>query len=98
MNIQSALARFWGGNGWAVHRDDWTVTLGNFLEGRPTLPPSRRGDFIPVFEEQPTTVIAYRLEGDRILECSEFSVGVSRRTLWAFFEMREGDGDALAGL
>lgn len=62
VNFPSALARLWGGNSWAANRDDWTVPLGNFGQGRPTLPASRRGNFIPVFEEQPTTVIAYRLE------------------------------------
>lgn len=60
MNFQSALARFLGGGNWGGDRKDWTVPLGPFAEGRPRLPPGRRGEFIPVFEDQPTTIIAYR--------------------------------------
>lgn len=61
MNIQNALARFLGGGGnWGGDRQDWVVPLGPFAEGRPRLPPGRRGEFIPVFDDQPTTIIAYR--------------------------------------
>lgn len=64
MNFQSALARFLGGGGnWGGDRQVWTVPLGPFTEGRPRLPPGRRGEFIPVFDDQPTTIIAYRFAG-----------------------------------
>lgn len=60
MNFQ-ALARFFaGGDNWGGDRQDWTVPLGPFAEGRPRLAPGRRGEFIPVFDDQPTTIIAYR--------------------------------------
>ncbi|CAN0194252.1 unnamed protein product, partial [Ectocarpus fasciculatus] len=49
-----------GGN-WGGDRQDWMVPLGPFAEGRPRLPPGRRGEFIPVFDDQPTTIIAYSL-------------------------------------
>ena len=39
---------------------DWTVPLGAFKDGRPRLAPGRRGEFVPVFDDQPTTIIAYR--------------------------------------
>lgn len=61
MNIQNALARFLGGgDNWGGDRQDWAVPLGPFAEGRPRLAPGRRGEFIPVFDDQPTTIIAYR--------------------------------------
>lgn len=61
MNIQSALARLLGAGNWGGDRKDWIVPLGPFAEGRPRLEPGRKGEFIQVFEDQPTTLIAYRL-------------------------------------
>lgn len=62
MNIQTALARIIGGVPWGIDSKDWTVPLGPFAEGRPSLEPGRKGEFVPVFENQPTTIIAYRCE------------------------------------
>lgn len=58
--IQTALARILGGDPWGADSKDWTVPLGPFAEGRPGLEPGRKGEFVPVFEDQPTTIIAYR--------------------------------------
>lgn len=60
MNFQTTLARILGGVPWGGDSKEWTVPLGPFAEGCPRLEPGRKGEFIPVSEEQPTTIIAYR--------------------------------------
>ncbi|CAM9117150.1 unnamed protein product, partial [Discosporangium mesarthrocarpum] len=60
MTFQTALARFLGGS-WGGEQKDWRVDLGPFAHGRPRLEPGWRGEFIPVFENQPTSIIAHSL-------------------------------------
>ncbi|CAM9521296.1 unnamed protein product, partial [Laminaria digitata] len=86
MNFQSALARFLGGGSWGGDRMDWTVPLGAFKDGRPRLAPGRRGEFVPVFDDQPTTIIAYSLSSHEYYE-----------TLEAFYRHRGATGMPTTG-
>eukprot|EP00903_Cladosiphon_okamuranus_P005970 g5894.t1 len=87
VNFQAAVARFFGGgDNWGGDRQDWTVPLGPFTEGRPRLAPGRRGEFIPVFDDQPTTIIAYSLSSHEYHE-----------TLEAFYRHRGATGMPSAG-
>ncbi len=60
--LQSALARFLlGGESCAEGGRDWRVHVSNLEMGRPRLEKSRTGEFIPVYTDQPSSVIAYSL-------------------------------------
>lgn len=57
--VKSALTRFFnrGGN----KEDPYVVDLGSFGKGRPRLPPGIGGLVIPVFDDQPSTIISHSL-------------------------------------
>jgi 1-phosphatidylinositol-3-phosphate 5-kinase len=57
--VKSALTRFFNRGG--KESDPYEVDLGLFKEGRPRLEPGVDGIIIPVFDEIPSTVIAYSL-------------------------------------
>ena len=57
--VKSALTRFFNRGGKEL--DPYVVDLGIFNEGRPRLEPGVGGLVLPVFDEMPSTVIAYSL-------------------------------------
>lgn len=57
--VKSALTRFF--NRANKEFNPYIVDLGIFNEGRPKLQPSLDGTVIPVFDDQPSTIIAYSL-------------------------------------
>jgi 1-phosphatidylinositol-3-phosphate 5-kinase len=57
--VKSALTRFFNRGG--KEMDPYVVDLGLFEEGRPRLEPGVDGIILPVFDEMPSTVIAYSL-------------------------------------
>ena len=60
--VKSALTRFFNrGN---KELDPYVVDLGIFAEGSPRLEPGRGGMVIPVYDDQPSTVIAHSLSSE----------------------------------
>jgi hypothetical protein len=57
--VKSAITRFFNRGG--RDSDPYVVDLGMFTEGRPRLPPGVDGIFVPVIDEQLSTIIAYSL-------------------------------------
>ena len=57
--VKSAIDRFFRGRG--KEEDITTVDLGIFSQGRPRLDPGVGGVVIPVFDDQPSTIIAHSL-------------------------------------
>ena len=57
--VKSAITRFFNRGG--RDSDPYIVDLGIFTEGRPRLPPGVDGIFVPVVDEQLSTIIAYSL-------------------------------------
>jgi len=75
--VKSALNRFFnrGGN----KEDPYTVDLGYFGMGRPRLQPGVDGLVIPVFDDQPSTIIAHSLaSSDYELQFKQFSSATSQ--------------------
>eukprot|EP01082_Thalassiosira_pseudonana_P010182 g9036.t1 g9036 contig34:701062-703716(+) len=57
--VKSALTRFFNRGG--TKEDPYLVDLGMFGQGRPRLQPGVNGLVIPVFDDQPSTIIAHSL-------------------------------------
>ena len=57
--VKSALTRLF--NRGAKDSDPWKVELGLLNDGRPRLEPGSGGRVVPVFDDQPSTIIAYSL-------------------------------------
>lgn len=57
--VKSAITRFFNRGG--RDSDPYVVDLGMFIEGRPRLPPGVDGIFVPVIDDQLSTIIAYSL-------------------------------------
>ena len=57
--VKSAITRFFNRGG--RDSDTYVVDLGMFTDGRPRLPPGVDGIFVPVIDEQLSTIIAYSL-------------------------------------
>lgn len=57
--VKSAITRFFNRGG--KEKDPYVVDLGIIKKGRPRLEPGAGGIVVPVFDEQPNTVIAYSL-------------------------------------
>jgi len=57
--VKSALTRFF--NRTSKESDPYVIDLGDLAEGRPRLEPGVNGEVIPVFDDQPSTIIAYSL-------------------------------------
>ena len=57
--VKSALTRLF--NRGAKDSDPWKVDLGILNDGRPRLEPGSGGRVVPVFDDQPSTIIAYSL-------------------------------------
>jgi 1-phosphatidylinositol-3-phosphate 5-kinase len=75
--VKSALTRFFNRGG--KESDPYEVDLGLFKEGRPRLEPGVDGIIIPVFDEIPSTVIAYSLSSTEYSkQMSHFSKMESR--------------------
>lgn len=58
--VKSAITRFFNRGG-GKDQDPYVVDLGMFGRGRPRLQPGVNGVVIPVFDEQPSTIIAHSL-------------------------------------
>lgn len=58
--VKSALTRFFNRGG-GKDQDPYVVDLGMFGKGRPRLQPGINGMVIPVFDDQPSTIIAHSL-------------------------------------
>lgn len=59
--VKSAITRFFNRQGGGKDQDPYVVDLGMFSKGRPRLQPGVNGAVIPVFDEQPSTIIAHSL-------------------------------------
>ena len=57
--VKSALTRLF--NRGAKDSDPWKVDLGILNDGRPRLEPGSKGRVVPVFDDQPSSIIAYSL-------------------------------------
>ena len=58
--VKSAITRFFNRGG-GKDQDPYIVDLGMFGKGRPRLQPGINGMIIPVFDDQPSTIIAHSL-------------------------------------
>jgi hypothetical protein len=58
--VKSAITRFFNRGG-GKDQDQYIVDLGMFGKGRPRLQPGTNGMVIPVFDDQPSTIIAHSL-------------------------------------